>query len=74
MGSGPFEVGIKKPNSSVHRVTSRVGQYKFAQKSVQKPGKSDSLPYKAKQVQLYMLFCSIEQKNLDLCNSELVRG
>ena len=62
MGSRPFEVGIKKTNPSVHCVTSRVGQYKFAQKSVQKPGKSDSLPYKAKQVQVYMLILPITAK------------
>ena len=55
MGSRPFEVGIKKTNPSVHHVTSWVGQYKFAQKSVQKLGKSDSLPYKAEQVQVYMI-------------------
>ena len=66
----------KKTNPSVLHVTSQVGQYKFAQKSGQKPGKSDSLPYKVKQVQVYMLISLNRAKKnlLDLCNSELVWG
>ena len=45
-------------------------------RSVQKPGKSDSLPSKAKQEQVYMLISPnrANKKRLDLCNSELVWG